>query len=64
MVKDHEKDVVEFQKEAISCKDPSLKKCASKTHPMLQTHLQQAREMPEGGSGFLGKLESAPPLLV
>ena len=45
MVKDHEKDVAEFQKEAISGKDPSLKEFASKTLPTLQSHLQQARGM-------------------
>jgi putative membrane protein len=45
MVKDHEKEVAEFQKEAMSGKDPSLKDFASKTLPTLQSHLQQAREM-------------------
>jgi len=44
-VKDHETDAAEFQKEAISGKDPSLKEFASKTLPTLQSHLQQAREM-------------------
>ena len=45
IVKDHEKDAAEFQKAAISGKDPSLKEFASKTLLTLQSHLQQAREM-------------------
>jgi putative membrane protein len=45
MVKDHEKDVAEFQKEAMSGKDPALKEFAAKTLPTLESHLQQAREM-------------------
>jgi putative membrane protein len=45
MVKDHEKDVAEFQKEATRGNDPSLREFASKTLPTLQSHLQQAREI-------------------
>jgi len=45
MVKDHEQDVAEFQKEAIGGKDPSLKQFAAKTLPTLESHWQQAREM-------------------
>lgn len=43
MVKDHEKDIKEFQKEANSGKDPQLKNFASTTLPTLQTHLQKAK---------------------
>jgi putative membrane protein len=42
MVKDHEADVKEFQKEANSGKDPQLKQFASTTLPTLQSHLQMA----------------------
>jgi putative membrane protein len=45
MVKDHEQDVAESQKEAMGGKDPSLKQFAAKTLPTLESHLQQAREM-------------------
>ena len=45
MVKDHEQDVTEFQKEAMGGKDPSLKQFAAKTLPTLESHLHQAREM-------------------
>jgi putative membrane protein len=45
MVKDHETDVVAFQKEANAGKDDSLKSFASETLPILQDHLKQAKEM-------------------
>jgi len=44
MVKDHEKDVKEFQKEAESGRDVDIKKWASKTLPTLQMHLKMANE--------------------
>jgi putative membrane protein len=43
MVKDHETDVKEFQKEANSGKDPQLKQFASTTLPILQSHLDMAK---------------------
>jgi putative membrane protein len=55
MVKDHEKDVAEFQKEAMSGKDPSPKEFAAKTLPTLQSHLQQAREMQRTVQASSGK---------
>jgi Domain of unknown function (DUF4142) len=45
MVKDHSKDVSEFQKEAKSGKDESIKNFAAQTLPTLQNHLDQARQM-------------------
>jgi putative membrane protein len=44
MVKDHTEDVKEFQKEANSGKDPQLKHLASTALPILQSHLQMAKE--------------------
>jgi putative membrane protein len=44
MVKDHEKDVKEFERESTSGKDPDLKAFATKTLPTLQDHLKMARE--------------------
>jgi putative membrane protein len=44
MVKDHEKDVKEFEHESTSGKDPDLKAFAAKTLPTLQDHLKMARE--------------------
>ena len=41
MVKDHRKDVKEFQREAEKAKDPDVKSFASKTLPTLQDHLKQ-----------------------
>jgi len=45
MVKDHEEDVKEFQKEANTGKDPQLKEFASKTLPILQSHLDKAKSV-------------------
>lgn len=42
MVKDHKKDVKEFQKAADNAKDPDLKAYAANTLPTLQQHLQTA----------------------
>lgn len=45
MVKDHEKDVTEFQKESRTGKTGSVKNFAAQTLPTLQEHLQLARQM-------------------
>jgi putative membrane protein len=44
MVKDHKKDVAEFQKESTSGKDSDVKQWAGKTLPTLQSHLQMAQD--------------------
>jgi putative membrane protein len=43
MVKDHEEDIKEFEKEANRGKDPQLKQFASTTLPILQSHLSDAK---------------------
>jgi putative membrane protein len=50
MVKDHEKDLAEFQKEASSGSDPDLKKFADKYSKVVQAHLDIAK-------GIQGKLK-------
>jgi putative membrane protein len=45
MVKDHEKAVAAFKKEAASGGDPDVKAWAAKTLPTLETHLTKAREL-------------------
>jgi putative membrane protein len=45
MVKDHDRDVKAFQKEADSGKDPDLKAWAAKTLPTLKEHQQQAKQV-------------------
>ena len=42
MVKDHKKDVKEFEKEAKNAKDADVRNFASKTLPTLQEHLKMA----------------------
>jgi putative membrane protein len=44
MVKDHEKDLAEFQEEASSGNDPDVKKFADDTAKMVQEHLDLAKE--------------------
>ena len=50
MVKDHEQDIAEFNREASGGQNDSLKKFASETLPTLKDHLKLAKEMP-GASG-------------
>lgn len=45
MLKDHEKDVAEFERESSSAKDPDLKSWATTTLPTLKEHLQMARDI-------------------
>lgn len=45
MVKDHVKDVADFRKAATKVKDPDLNAWSAKTLPVLEQHLQQAREI-------------------
>lgn len=51
MVKDHQTDVSQFQKEASAGKSDSLKGFASETLPTLQAHLKEAKEMAKSVSG-------------
>ncbi len=44
-VKDHEKDMQEFQSEAQGGSDPNVKQFASKTLPVLQQHLSMAKDL-------------------
>jgi putative membrane protein len=45
MVGDHEKDLADFQKEVNTGKNEDMKAFASQTIPMIEEHLNQAREM-------------------
>ena len=45
MVKDHEKDVKEFERASTKAKDPDVRAFAAKTLPTLREHLQQARDI-------------------
>ncbi len=45
MVRDHNKDVKEFQREAQRGKDADVQSWASKTLPTLQEHQQQAKQL-------------------
>ena len=56
MVKDHEKAVALFQKESTSGKDDEAKAFAAKTLPVIQGHLEMARNMMTQMSG--GKMSS------
>jgi putative membrane protein len=45
MVKDHEKDLAEFQQEAKNGNDPDLKRFADKTSKIVAEHLSMARRI-------------------
>ena len=45
MVKDHTKDVAKFKKMSGKLKDPEIKAWVDKTTPVLEQHLQHAKEM-------------------
>ena len=45
MVKDHEEDIADFNKEANGGKNAAIKDFATKTLPTLQDHLKEAKEM-------------------
>ncbi len=45
MVKDHEKDVAEFKKEASMAQDPEVKSFAEQTLPTLEEHLKLAKQI-------------------
>ena len=45
MVKDHKADVKEFKEAAKNLQDPDLRAFASKTLPVLESHLKMAEEM-------------------
>jgi len=50
MIKDHKKDIKEFESEANNGMDTSLKNFASSTLPTLRNHLQMAEQIDKGGS--------------
>lgn len=45
MVRDHEEDIADFNKEANGGHDPAVKDFATQTLPTLQDHLKEAKEM-------------------
>jgi len=51
MVKDHQEDVKEFQREADKGKDPPIKNFASQTLPVLQQHLSQIQSIQSNLAG-------------
>lgn len=51
MVKDHQEDVKEFQKEADKGKDPQIKNFASQTLPVLQQHLSKIQSIESNLAG-------------
>jgi putative membrane protein len=62
MVEDHERELAAFENEANMGKDENMKAVAAQTIPMIQEHLNQAREMlktvSQTGSHFTGSRPS------
>lgn len=53
MLKDHEKDVKEFERQSTRASDPDIRAFVTKTLPTLQQHLEMAKTLPgneRGGS--------------
>jgi putative membrane protein len=48
-IKDHEKDIKDFEKAGEKVKDADLKAWVQKTLPHLREHLQMAQKLPESG---------------
>ena len=55
MIKDHKKDIKEFESEANNGMDSSLKNFASSTLPTLRNHLQMAEQIDKGGTATTTK---------
>lgn len=49
MVEDHEKDVAEFTRASKEAKDAGVKEFATKTLPVIKTHLDMIKKMDKGG---------------
>jgi putative membrane protein len=45
MVKDHQKDVADFENASKTSADPQVRQFAAETLPTLQEHLQQAEKI-------------------
>jgi len=60
MVRDHDKDVKEFQREAQKAHDADVKAWAAKTLPVLQEHQQEAKQVAAsvGGGSRMGRSPS------
>jgi len=58
MIKDHRKDIKEFESEANNGMDSSLKNFASSALPTLRNHLQMAEQIDKGGSATSTKTAS------
>jgi putative membrane protein len=61
MVDDHEKDLQAFQNEANTGNDENMKAFAAQTIPMIQEHLNQAREMLQAVSQTSSRQSAAHP---
>jgi putative membrane protein len=48
-IKDHKKDIKEFEKASKDVKDPELKAFVDKSLPMLREHLAAAEKLPQSG---------------
>jgi putative membrane protein len=61
MVKDHQQDLRDFQREANHGNDDVIRSFASETVPMIQQHLDQAKEMLKAVSPAVSRRTTANP---
>ncbi len=60
-IRDHQKDIKDFENASKKVKDPELKAWVDKTLPTLREHLAMAQKLPQGGAAAMGNKGAAAP---
>lgn len=60
-IKDHQKDIKDFENASKKVKDPELKAWVDKTLPKLREHLAMAQKLPQSGAAAMGNKGAAAP---
>jgi len=60
-IKDHQKDIKDFENASKKVKDPELKAWVDKTLPKLREHLALAQKLPQSGAAAMGNKGAAAP---
>lgn len=60
-IKDHQKDIKDFENASKKVKDPELKAWVDKTLPTLREHLAMAQKLPQSSAAAMGNKGAAAP---